>query len=101
MNMKPWRRPGKIGDILQQALESWDLGPKLRRYEAAARWEEIAGPQIAAKSRSKGMQGDVLVIEVDHPAWVQELNLMKELLLRKLQTEHPRARIRDLRFILK
>lgn len=99
--MKQWRRPGKIGDILEQALKNWDLGPKLRRYEAAANWEEIAGPQIAAKSRSKGMQGDILVIEVDHPAWVQELHLMKELLLKKLRAEHPQAKIRDLRFVLK
>ncbi len=99
--MKSWRRPGKICEILEKALESWDLGPKLRRYEAAARWDEIAGPQIAARSQSKGMQGDVLVVEVDHPAWVQELNLMKGLLLKKLQSEHPRARIRDLKFILK
>ena len=99
--MKKWRQPGKIGDILHKALESWDLGPKLRRYEAAANWDEIAGPQIAAKSRSKGMQGDILVIEVDHPAWVQELNLMKSLLLKKLKVQHPRANIKDLRFILK
>ena len=93
--------PISLDQILQKALERWDLAPTLRRYAALERWSEIAGPQISAKSRTKALQGETLVIEVDHPAWVQELNLLKPRLLEKFRRLEPRSGIRDLKFVLK
>ena len=93
--------PKSVGEVLKKALEKWELGPTLRRYEVAGAWEAIAGPSIAAKSRATGVQGDGLLVEVDHPAWVQELNLLKGRLLQKIAKEFPKSGIKDIRFVLK
>lgn len=93
--------PVSLSQVLQKALERWELAPTLRRYAALERWPELAGPQISARSRAKGLQGETLIIEVDHPAWVQELNLLKPELLEKLRRLEPRSGIRKLKFVLR
>jgi len=98
---KRWREPETLGEILKASLEKWDFGPTMLRYEVVERWPSLVGPQISSKSRALGLQGDLLLVEVDHPAWVQELNLMKNQLLRKIRQELPRAGIKDIRFSLK
>lgn len=99
--MRSWQKPGKLGEILEQALNKWEFAPKLRRYEVMEHWEEVVGEKIATKSRAKCLQGNILVIEVDHPAWVQELNLLKPMLLKKIAAQHRKAGIKDIRFVLK
>lgn len=95
------KAPQLLKDVLAQALDKWDLSLDFRRHEAAERWPEIVGEKIAGKSRPKNLQGEVLVVEVDHPAWVTELNLLKPQILGKIKKSHPRAGIKNLRFILK
>lgn len=98
---KPWRQPETLGDILKDSLQKWDFGPTLLRYEVVEKWPELVGPKIAEKSRATGLQGDMLLIEVDHPAWVQELNLLKNQLLQKIGRLFPRAGVKNIRFSLK
>jgi Zn-ribbon-containing, possibly RNA-binding protein and truncated derivatives len=93
--------PLPLKEVLHKALDQLDLAVTFRRHEAADRWPEIVGEKIASKSRPKIFQGDVLVVEVDHPAWVTELNLLKPQILKKMRLNHPRSGIRNLRFVLK
>ncbi len=96
-----WNSPESLGDILKSSLEKWDFGPTMLRYEVVEKWPELAGAQIAGKSRAIGLQGDLLLIEVDHPAWVQELNLLKPQLMAKIRRSYPRSGVKDIRFSLK
>ncbi|MFO1463811.1 MAG: DUF721 domain-containing protein [bacterium] len=92
--------PESLGDILKGSLEKWDFGPTLLRYEVVEKWPDLVGPQVAAKSRAVGLQGDILLVEVVHPAWVQELNLLKNQLLAKIARLFPRSGVKNIRFSL-
>ena len=98
---RPWKQPETTGDILKKGLPKWDFGPTLLRYEVVEKWPDLVGPQIAAKSRATGLQGDILLIEVDHPAWVQELNLLKPQLLFKIGRDFPKSGVKNIRFSIK
>ena len=98
---KPWRQPEILGDILKSGLEKWDFGPTLKRYEVLEKWNDLVGPQIAEKSRATGLQGEILLVEVDHPAWVQELNLLRPQLLKKIRVSFPRSGVKDIKFSLR
>jgi predicted nucleic acid-binding Zn ribbon protein len=40
-----------------------------------ARWEELAGPQLAAHVRPRRVDGEALVLSADHPAWATRARL--------------------------
>ncbi len=96
-----WKAPASVADILKHALKKWDLGPALAKAQVMEDWPKIVGAPLAAVARPMRFQGEILWIEVDHPAWIQELNLLKSQLLRRLDSEFPGAKIRQLRFSLK
>lgn len=98
---KRFSRPLPLKEILNKALVKWDLAPTLRRYEVMARWPEIVGERIAKKSRPTKFLGEVLVVEADHPAWVQELNLLKSQILEKIKLTCGQSEIRNIRFMMK
>ena len=93
--------PGQIGDILSKALEQWNLKSKLKRYELFEDWKNMVGDTLATRSAPLRFQGDCLIVGVDHPAWVQEMNLLKETLLKKIREKFPGSGVRKVRFILK
>ena len=98
---KRWKAPSPISDILRATIAKWNLGPSLSRYQLMAEWETIAGAPLAGKSRPLRFQKEWLLVEVDHPAWIQELNLMKTQFLGKIAKQFPEAGIKRIRFVLK
>lgn len=93
--------PSPVSAILETAIAKWNLGTSLNRYQVMADWEAIAGPALAARSRPLRMQKDWLLVEVDHPAWIQEMNLLKNKILAKIEKQYPKAGIKRIRFLLK
>lgn len=95
------RRPQSLSQLLQESLHQWKLTPAFQRHELFENWLQIAGPQIADRARPLKIQGNQLLLQVDHPAWAQELQFLKVQLLEKIQQHYPSAQIRGLRFVLK
>ena len=48
------------------------------------RWEEIAGPALAAHARPLRLTGGVLVLVVDHPAWATQVRTLAASLLQRI-----------------
>ncbi len=90
-----------LADILKKALDQWNLTAPLKRHEVLEHWETIAGPKIASKSQPIKLQGDQLIVGVEHPTWIQELNFLKAHFIEKIQKLYPEARIKKIRFQLK
>ncbi len=96
-----WKTPRSLGEILKQTLEKWDLATTFKRYEVMGEWETIVGVGTAKKSRPLKFQGENMWVEVDHPAWVQELTLLKPEIIKKIKAKFPKTGIKNIRFILK
>ncbi len=56
-------------------------------------WEQIAGSDIAAHSHIQELEGNTLIISVDHPGWMQMIDLYKRSILRKIHVEYPELNI--------
>jgi predicted nucleic acid-binding Zn ribbon protein len=93
--------PTPLAQVLEKMLERKGLGKKLAQYALFEEWEKIVGASLAEKTQPLKIQGNQLVIGVEHSTWIQELQFLKPKLLQKIRQEFPETTISDLRFILK
>lgn len=93
--------PTPLAQVLESMLENKGLSPKLAQYAMFEDWEKVVGKGLAEKTRPVRMQGNQMVIEVEHSTWIPELQFMKPKLLEKIREVFPQTAISDLRFILR
>jgi predicted nucleic acid-binding Zn ribbon protein len=84
------RRPGlqtdltKVKSILSRVLAYRGLDKKVDRYAFILRWHEIVGERLAEVSKPEYIRNKALIVNVLHPAWAQELTMIKPVLLESL-----------------
>jgi len=98
---KPRRRkkPAPVGTIVDGVLDHIGIREHVERSATAACWAEVAGPYIAKVTRTAGLKGGVLFIEVANAAWMNELNMRRRTLLDRLNVDRERGRIERLVFL--
>ena len=87
-----------VGELLRQLLreKGWTNG---NPYDPLfAGWGSIAGRSLAAHARLRDVQNGILLVEVDHPGWLQMAQLRKEALLAAARRAAPLAGIDGIRF---
>ena len=85
------------GDILKALLIRHDLIEKGSNYSSLFKgWGGIVGPPLMDHSRIIDIKNAILLIEVDHPGWLQILHFKKRLFLKKLKGRYPELDIKDL-----
>ena len=65
------------------------LSKRIDEATALDRWSEAVGPQIAKRTRALYVRESQLWVEVDHPAWKNELHFRKKQILEKLNAKLP------------
>lgn len=63
-------------------------------------WNKIAGTDISNHSRLSDIKNGILYIEVDHPGWIQLIQLRKKEILKKTKSMFPQLEINDIRIFL-
>jgi hypothetical protein len=92
----PLKTAAAAGSLLRQLLGQWGLDRKLREYRAWELWDEVVGPQIAARARPAKLRDGVLEVVVDQAVWMQQLQLMKPKILSSLNARLGEVLIRDI-----
>jgi len=90
------REPARAGELVDKLLQGLGLDERLQQYKALIIWEEVVGPQIAARTRPVRIREGVLEINVDQPTWMQQLQLMKPKILSQLNARLGKAGLKDL-----
>ena len=90
------RTAARAGDLLATLLAGWGLDTRLQQYRALVVWDEVVGPQIAARTRPEKIRDGVLEVCVDQPTWMQQLQLLKPQILAKLNAHLGDAPLREL-----
>ena len=90
----------KAGELIEQLFNN--VSPQdLKRYSGLfTSWTKIAGTDIAAHSRILEFDRHVLYVGVDHPGWMQLINLKKGHILGSLNKKYTDLKIKDLRLVL-
>ncbi|HZM15444.1 MAG TPA: DUF721 domain-containing protein [Candidatus Krumholzibacteria bacterium] len=81
------RQPGKlepVGPVVGALLQGLGLEKRLQEYEAVHVWEDVVGAAVAAHARATAIQEGVLFVEVDSSVWLQELGLLRESIVERL-----------------
>jgi len=89
----------KAGDILAEVLGGIHLeGETFVSFFDS--WDKIAGTDISNHSGLSDLKNGILYVEVDHPGWIQLIQLKKREILKKAKSMFPQLDIRDIRIFL-
>jgi hypothetical protein len=78
-----------------------DWEQKYDQYRVFAKWRELVGADTAAHTRPFKVVKDVLWLEVDNSAWMQQLQFQKIVLLDTLNESLRVSYFSDIRFTVK
>ncbi len=63
-------------------------------------WTKIAGVNEGSHSSIEEIESGIVWVKVDHPGWLQKLEMKRSTILKKLQKNYPELSIRTIRFRL-
>ena len=86
------------GDILKSILSERQSEEAQEYYRFFSAWDEIIGENLAGRARAKELKGSTLIVEVDHPGWIQLLEMRQTKILHELRERFPALEIEKIRF---
>ncbi len=92
----PMKQAERVGSLLKQILGKPGFGEQITRHQAWLVWDQLVGEQIAARARPLKLRKGVLEVQVDHPVWMQQLQMLKPKILEKIEAKIPNAGITDI-----
>lgn len=78
------RRLVSLSGVFGQIRRSEKWGRHLSRHPVFRIWEDAVGEALARVARPVEVRGSVLWVEVSDPVWMQELDLMRDEILAKV-----------------
>ncbi len=99
MNRKdrpPLRQAEIVTGLLRKVLGEQGLAERLSRYQAWLIWDQVVGEQIAQRARPLRIREKTLEVRVDHPVWMQQLQMLKPQILKKIRAQLPDCDIEDI-----
>jgi hypothetical protein len=97
----PVREPEGIRDLVAKAVGSLGLEEVVAAGRLFRVWDEIVGPEVAARSQPVSLRSGVLRIQTDSPAWAAEVRYLAPELLRRANAALGRELARELEVSLK
>lgn len=92
--------PSRLGDVLRAALDRLPVAQRLDDYALWSHWDAVVGPTLALHARPERLRRGVLVVGVDGPEWMQELQFLKHQIRDKLNVRAGRAVVREVFVVL-
>ena len=89
-----------LAEALRAALARLPASTGLVHYPIWAEWTAVVGPTIAAHAKPARLRRGVLVVSVDGPEWMQELQFLKHELRERLNARLGRPAVRALFLVL-
>ncbi|MHB8241127.1 MAG: DciA family protein [Solirubrobacteraceae bacterium] len=87
--------PRMLASALGDLTASISPATKLARVQGI--WEQVAGPAIACSARPSAERDGVLTVSCEAAVWAQELDLMADALIARLNAALGEEAIRELR----
>lgn len=92
-------KPSRVSDILTAILKDRGWNRVVKQHRVFDEWNGAVGVIIAKNARPIRIDRGVLVAIVSSPVWTQELSLMKETIIGRLNDRLGEPIILDIRFI--
>ena len=92
------KKPLSLREIIPQALKTPAASDKASLYHLQEKWGELVGPLLGKKSLPLKIYGKRLIVGVAGSAWAQELEFLKQPLLKKIHQSCPALTLDEIRF---
>ncbi len=93
-------RPTRVGDLLGALFTKLGMEEEVSRQEVLDRWAGVVGDRIAEVTAASAVSRGVLFVQVESSAWMNELNLMRHDILRRLNDGRTEGRVDRIVFSL-
>ena len=93
-------KPIRLGEVLQAALARLPAAAELADYAVWAHWDHVVGATIARHAQPRRIRRGVLLVTVDSPEWMQEVQFLKYDLRERLNARLGRAAVREIFLVL-
>jgi predicted nucleic acid-binding Zn ribbon protein len=90
----------KAADILKAVLSDQEAKQGEKWSTFFRGWTALAGDDIAAHTEVKDIKRGSVLVEVDHPGWLQMFQLKKATILKSIKKNYPELEIRNIRCFL-
>ncbi len=84
------------GDLLKRFLDSHNLGGGESYVSFFSSWEKLVGTDLAAHSAAVDIKHHAVIVEFDHPGWMQVFQMNLESILKRVQRAHPDLEITNI-----
>lgn len=92
------RKPQHIDDLVSNILIDNGLATSLLQRRLLNSWEEVVGPTISAMTSEKYIQNQTLVIKILNSSMRQDLSMMRNKIVNRLNDHVGAKVIYDIRF---
>ncbi|MCK5832674.1 DUF721 domain-containing protein [bacterium] len=92
-------QPEPISSVIRRILFNKGLTTGIKEAEVVSSWEEIVGEKLAKNAEAYVMEKGILFLRVADSAWRNELSLMKEELIEKVNAYFGEQRISRIHLI--
>jgi len=86
-----------LGNVLMQFLRTQGLETPLLQRRLINAWEKVAGTMVANYTTEKYIKNQTLVVKISNPALRQDLDMMRQQLVKRLNEEVGAMIINDIR----
>lgn len=90
----------KAGDLLSTFLDKMGINDTNNYSGLFSAWKKIAGPQLEVHSRIADIRKGILFVEVDHPGWMQRIQMNQKAILQAIHKSFPQLGIQDIAYRL-
>lgn len=94
-----YQNGGEISDIIRDILKNRGWGAKVEEHKVFSVWGEVVGDRVAKNSAPKQINRGALVVITKNPTWTQQLTMMKEKIIKKLNKRLGDDIVKEIRFI--
>ena len=79
----------RAGNLLKEVLARAGFDPDAPEARIYRVWDDILGHDLAGRARLRDIDRGRLVVEVDHPAWMQLVQMRQSRILRRVARRFP------------
>jgi predicted nucleic acid-binding Zn ribbon protein len=87
-----------IGSIIGEVIKESNMGHRLKISNIFNNWEEIVGTEIYKKTKPERITGGTLYVSVSTSIWANELSLMSDKLIEKINSFVGEEVVKNIRF---
>ena len=87
-----------LSDLLQMVLRKEGFETPLLQRRLVASWDAVVGPTISSYTSDKFIKNQTLFVKINNPALRQELSMMRQKLVQRLNSQVGSFIISDIKF---